>query len=76
MNATRLFCSEERTLLVPNTSPTVFVVDDDVSVRESLGFLIRDAGWQVETFPSAEEFLNHPSDFNPSCLVLDISMPG
>jgi|SRR5580698_8261737 FixJ family two-component response regulator len=76
MNQASLFCDDERTLLVPNTSPTVFVVDDDISVRESLEFLIRDEGWQVETFVSAEEFINRPRDFNPSCLVLDISMPG
>lgn len=62
--------------LLPNTSPTVFVVDDDVSIRESLEFLIRDGGWQVETFTSAEEFLTRPREFIPSCLVLDISMPG
>ena len=43
MNQTSLFCDDERTLLVPNTSPTVFVVDDDISVRESLEFLIRNA---------------------------------
>jgi len=61
---------------VPNTSPTVFVVDDDISVREALEFLIRDAGWQVETFTSAEEFVNRPREFVPSCVVLDISMPG
>ena len=61
---------------MPNTSPTVFVVDDDVSVRESLKFLIQDQGWHVETFTSAEEFMNRPRDFNPSCLILDISMPG
>jgi len=76
MNTTSLFCDDERVLLVPNTSPTVFVVDDDISVRESLEFLIRDAGWQVETFTSAEEFVNRPRNFNPGCLVLDISMPG
>lgn len=61
---------------MPNTSPTVFVVDDDISVRESLDFLIRDEGWQVETFTSAEEFINRPREFVPSCIVLDISMPG
>jgi len=76
MNPTSVFCDDERILLVPNASPTVFVVDDDVSVRESLEFLIRDAGWQVETFTSAEEFANHPREFVPSCVVLDISMPG
>lgn len=61
---------------MPKTSSTVFVVDDDVSVRESLEFLIRDEGWQVETFTSAEEFINRPREFAPSCIVLDISMPG
>ncbi len=76
MNATSLLCYEERALVVPNTSPIVFVVDDDISVRESLEFLIRDEGWQVETFTSAEDFLGRPREFAPSCLILDISMPG
>jgi FixJ family two-component response regulator len=58
------------------TSPIVFVVDDDVSMRESLEALIQDEGWHVETFMSAEEFLNRPLEFVPRCLVLDISMPG
>jgi len=71
-----MFGYEERTLLVPITPPTVFVVDDDISVRESLGFLIEDGGWHAETFASAEEFLNRQLEFIPSCLVLDISMPG
>lgn len=57
-------------------SPVVFVVDDDVSIRESLELLIRHEGWQVETFESASEFLNRPRALAPSCLVLDISMPG
>jgi len=56
--------------------PTVFVVDDDISVRESLELLIRCAGWQAETFPSAQEFLARPRAVAPSCLVLDVSMPG
>ena len=54
----------------------VFVVDDDISVRESLELLIRSAGWQVETFASAREFLTRPKALVPSCLVLDISLPG
>ena len=53
----------------------VFVVDDDVSVRESLEALIRSAGWQPETFASAEEFLSRPRVLAPSCLVLDVSLP-
>jgi FixJ family two-component response regulator len=55
--------------------PVVFVVDDDVSVRESLESLIRFEGWQPETFESAHEFLTHPRRFVPSCLVLDVSLP-
>ena len=56
--------------------PIVFVVDDDVSVRESLELLISFAGWQPETFASAEEFLARPRAHTPSCLVLDISLPN
>src|SRR6476659_10867438 len=55
--------------------PIVFVVDDDVSVRESLELLINFAGWQPETFASAGEFLGHPRTATPNCLVLDISLP-
>jgi FixJ family two-component response regulator len=61
---------------MPRLSPIVFVVDDDVSVRESLELLIENEGWQVETFPSAQEFLDRPRTRLPSCLVLDISLPG
>src|SRR5580698_7178250 len=56
--------------------PIVFVVDDDVSVRESLESLIRCAGWQAQTFLSADEFLAHPRAATASCLVLDLTMPG
>jgi len=55
--------------------PIVFVVDDDVSVRESLELLIRFAGWQPETFASAKEFLARPRVLTPCCLVLDVSLP-
>jgi len=58
-----------------HTTPVVFVVDDDVSVRESLEALIQDAGWQPETFASAEEFLSRPRVLGPSCLVLDVALP-
>jgi Response regulator len=51
------------------------VVDDDVSVRESLESLIRWEGWRVETFASAREFLSHAPGRAPSCLVLDVSLP-
>jgi FixJ family two-component response regulator len=55
--------------------PIVFVVDDDVSVRESLQLLIESAGWEPETFGSAREFLSRPRELTPSCLVLDVSLP-
>lgn len=55
--------------------PIVFVVDDDVSVRESLELLIQFAGWQPETFASATEFLARPRTTIPNCLVLDVSLP-
>ena len=58
------------------TPPIVFVVDDDVSVRESLESLIRCEGWVPETYASAQEFLARPQVFVPSCLVLDVSLPG
>jgi FixJ family two-component response regulator len=55
--------------------PTVFVVDDDVSVRESLEGLVRTAGWEVRSFESAEAFLACPTASGPSCLVLDVGLP-
>jgi FixJ family two-component response regulator len=58
-----------------DTNPTVFVVDDDVSVRESLKFLIESAGWQAEAFGSGHEFLARPRVSAPSCLVLDVILP-
>ena len=60
---------------MPHTTPIVFVVDDDVSVRESLELMIRWAGWQPEIFASAREFLSHPRVLAPSCLVLDVNLP-
>ena len=61
---------------VRHPTPIVLVVDDDVSVRESLELLIRSAGWQPETFASAQEFLARPRVLVPSCLVLDVALPG
>src|SRR5712675_1098318 len=61
---------------MPYATAIVFVVDDDVSVRESLELLISCAGWQPETFASAQEFLVRPRIPVPSCLVLDVSLPG
>ena len=59
----------------PQQKAIVFVVDDDISVRESLESMIKFAGWQPETFASAEEFLARPRTVTPSCLVLDVSLP-
>src|ERR1700728_5167071 len=59
-----------------DVTPIVFVVDDDVSVRESLESLIRCEGWQSEAFASAQEFLDYPRVHIPNCLVLDVSLPG
>jgi FixJ family two-component response regulator len=61
---------------MPAPTPIVFVIDDDVSVRESLELLVRYEGWQAETFASADEFLARPREFVPSCLILDLSLPG
>jgi FixJ family two-component response regulator len=60
---------------MPET-PIVLVVDDDISVRESLEYLLRHEGFDVETFVSAQDFLGRPPVTVPSCLVLDISLPG
>lgn len=58
------------------TSPLIYVVDDDASVREALSSLIRSVGLRVEAFASAQEFLAHPQADAPSCLVLDVQLPG
>jgi FixJ family two-component response regulator len=62
--------------MMPGSRPLVFVVDDDVSVRESLELLIRYEGWEPEIFASANEFLSRPRPLVPSCLILDLSLPG
>lgn len=60
---------------VSHTAPVVFVVDEDVSARDSLQSLIRGAGWRPEVFASAREFLAHPRILAPSCLILDVELP-
>jgi FixJ family two-component response regulator len=57
------------------TTPVVFIVDEDATVRESLELLIETSGWRAETFASAEEFLARPPAIVPSCLVLDVALP-
>ena len=56
-------------------SPIVYIVDDDLSVREALEGLLRNEGWDVETFSSAQGFLAHSRAFAPSCLILDVNLP-
>lgn len=60
---------------MPLDKPTVFVIDDDISIRESLELLIAHAGWQPRTFASAEDFLSYPRAIVPCCLVLDVNLP-
>jgi len=61
---------------LPESKAIVFVVDDDVSVREALERLLRVVGFEVETFASAQDFLAHRRENAPSCLVLDVRLPG
>jgi FixJ family two-component response regulator len=61
---------------MPDSTSVVFVVDDDVSVRESLELLIRTAGWQPETFASGQDFLSRPRATVSCCLLLDVTLPG
>ena len=76
MGLSRAFSRELGVAPLPPASPIVFVVDDDVSVRESLELLIQNEGWQPKTFESAQEFLDYRRALIPSCLVLDLSLPG
>lgn len=76
MIMTRALDKELEPPSMSHAQPIVFVVDDDISVRESLELLIRCEGWQPETFGSAQEFLSRPRALVPSCLVLDVSLPG
>ena len=61
---------------VSREAPVVFVVDDDISVRQSLELLIRSMGWSPEICGSAQEFLSRPRALVPNCLVLDVNLPG
>jgi FixJ family two-component response regulator len=75
MTSARAIEREMARSIRPSTMPIVFVVDDDISVRESLELLIQASGWQPELFASAQEFLDHPVASVPHCLVLDLSLP-
>jgi FixJ family two-component response regulator len=76
MNSVRTQGNRMGAIPTSATVPTVFIVDDDVSVRESLELLVRNENWKPEAFASAQDFLNHPRTLAPSCLVLDLSLPG
>jgi FixJ family two-component response regulator len=76
MNVARALGRELGSPPMSPATPIVFVVDDDVSVRESLELLIRCEGWQPQTFASAQDFLACPRTLVPNCLVLDVSLPG
>ncbi len=75
MNSANTASHQSPPSLTSRGTPIVFVVDDDISVRESLESLIRFAGWQPQIFASAQEFLPRPPVFVPSCLVLDVMLP-
>jgi FixJ family two-component response regulator len=75
MNSASVARHESGASYMSHATPTVFVVDHDISVRESLAEMIRRAGWQPETFASGQEFLARPRVLAPSCLVLDVSLP-
>jgi FixJ family two-component response regulator len=66
---------EPRAPVISDDTAVVFVVDDDVSMRESLELLIRSAGWQLETFALAEDFLARQRTHSANCLVLDVALP-
>ena len=76
MNSARTLSYAVGTRPMSSDTPVVFIVDDDISVRESLELLVRNENWRPETFASAQEFLDHPRTYVPSCLVLDLSLPG
>jgi FixJ family two-component response regulator len=74
MSSSNLRAREAR-FSAPQVTPVVFIVEDDVSVRESLELLIRSAGWEPRIFASAQEFLSFPRSLIPSCMILDVYLP-
>jgi FixJ family two-component response regulator len=76
MSSTHLFSPALGASVMADVTPIVFVVDDDVSVRESLQLLIRCEGWQPRAFASAQEFFARPPALVPNCLILDVSLAG
>jgi len=76
MNLTSEHVHEASAARELHAQPVVYVVDDDISVRESLELLIRCNGWRAETFETGEEFLSRPPVFAPNCLLLDHKLPN
>ncbi|MGJ7497286.1 response regulator transcription factor [Variovorax sp. RT4R15] len=76
MTSRRTPAGDSRPSPISHATPIVYVVDDDVSVRESLDPLFRLEGWEPEIFASAQEFLARPRRLAPGCLVLDVNLPG
>lgn len=75
MSLAHVFRQELMLPATPHNKPVVFVIDDEISVRESVGRLIRSEGWQAEIFGSAREFLACPRADVASCLILDLFLP-
>jgi FixJ family two-component response regulator len=75
MHTATHFATGLRSCSMARVTPLVFVVDDDISIRESLESLIARAGWRPELFASAQEFLASERASSPSCLVLDVNLP-
>jgi FixJ family two-component response regulator len=75
MNPAITLAQDRRSWSMGSLAPVVFVVDDDVSMRESLEPLIAEGGWRAKLFASAQEFLDRPRIRCPSCLVLDVGLP-
>ena len=75
MGTASIVSPDPRSFSMARATPTVFVVDDDISIRESLEGLLTRAGWRAELFASAEEFLASPRASSPSCLILDMRLP-
>src|ERR1700722_329850 len=75
MDTATIFCPASRSCSMATAKPLVFVVDDDIALRDSLGLFITNAGWRVALFACATEFLASPRPPSPSCLVLDVGLP-
>src|SRR6202167_6545503 len=75
MNTASASSHESKASPNSHAAPTVFIVDGDASVRQSLELLIQGAGWQAEVFACAQKFLSRPRVLAPSCLVLDVTLP-